>query len=102
MALCKCMQHGEYTGGVEMMHTCMAMILLASEGHNRMTPMTEVLQWKDKGFLGRADKADEEAMFALYANVQLECTELCLVWMRSKLRAYGSGLKKRQGQVTFH
>lgn len=61
------------------MHACMALILLASQGHSRMTPITEVLQWKDKGFLGRADKADEEAVFALYASVQLECMELCLV-----------------------
>lgn len=45
------------------MHGCMAVILLASQGHNRMTPMTEVLQWKDKGSLERAGKADEEALY---------------------------------------
>jgi len=36
----------------------------------------------------------------LYVNDQLECMELCLGWMRSQPRAYGSGLKAGQGQMT--
>ena len=35
----------------------------------------------------------------LCVSDELECTELCLGWMRSQPRAYGSGLKGQQGQV---
>jgi len=38
---------------------------------------------------------------ALYVNDRLEHMELHLGWMRSQPRAYGSGLKAGQGQVTL-
>lgn len=61
------------------MHACMTLMLLASQGHSGMIPMTGVLQWKDTGFSGRTDKADDETVFALYVNVQWVCMKLCLV-----------------------
>lgn len=93
------------------MHACMAMIFLASQRHSGMTPMTGVWQWKDTGFLGRTDKADEEAVFALYVNIQLESMEHCLVideepakslWIRTKERAGAGGISVRVWYSLFH
>lgn len=50
----------------------MDIILLASQGHSGMTPITGVLQWKDTGFSGRTDKANEETVFVLDVNDHLE------------------------------
>lgn len=38
----------------------MAMILLGSGRNSGMVHMTKVLQWRDRGFLGKTSQEDEE------------------------------------------
>jgi len=77
------------------------MISLISQRCGGMAPVDGVLEWKDTGSLGRMGRGEEEWVSSSVFD-HLECMELCLGgWMKSQPRAYGSGLKPGQGQVTL-
>ena len=76
------------------------MILLASQRHGGMAPMTGVLKWKDIGSLGRTGRGDEEVLPSM-SMTSWSAWSSAWGWMRSQLRAYGSGLKGGQGEVTL-
>ena len=66
-----------------------------------MAPMTGVLEWKDTGPLGRTGRGDEEGVSPSMSMTSWRAWSSAWGWMRSRLRAYGSGLKGGQGQVTL-
>lgn len=61
--------------------------------HDGMACISEVLQQRDTGFLGKAGQEDKEGGAALFVGEQLKCLELCLgmgdkptesLWVRIK------------------
>ena len=47
---------------IDFLHTCRAVILLASRRRGGMAPMTGALEWKDTGSLGRTGRGGEEGV----------------------------------------
>jgi len=66
-----------------------------------MAPMTEVLEWKDTGSLGRTGRGDEEGVSPSMSMASWRAWSSAWGWTRSQPRAYGSGLKAGQGRVTL-
>jgi len=66
-----------------------------------MACMTGVLEWKDTGFLGKTGRENEEGLSPSVSMTRWSAWSSTWGWMRSQPRAYGSGLKAGQGQVTL-
>lgn len=77
------------------------MILLASQRHGWVAPVTGMLEWKNTGFLGRTGWEDEEVVLPSLSITSQNAWSSTWRWMRSQPRSYGSGLKQEQGQVTL-
>ena len=45
------------------MHTCRAVILLASPRRGEMSSLTGILQWNDTGCLGSTGRGDKEVVW---------------------------------------
>jgi len=80
-------------------HACKAMNSLASLRRGGMVPRAAVLEQKGTGSLGRTGRGHEEGVSSSMSVTSWSVWSSSWGWIRSQLRAYGSGFKAGQGQV---
>lgn len=67
-----------------------------------MSPMTGVLEGKDPGFSGRTGRGDKEVVSLSMSVTSWSVQSSDWGWTRSQMKAYRSGIKRGQGQVTLY
>jgi len=80
MPICKHKQDGEKQ---EDMNTCRAVISLASQRPGGMAAMTEVLELKDTGSLGRTGRGYKEGVLPSMSMTSWSVWSSVCGWMRS-------------------